>query len=90
MQLFRKPVLLSVKEMISKKEEITNFALEIEKIVEDKQLSYIDAILHFCEKTGMEIELIGLLVSGTLKSKIEIEAEELHFLPKSTTNKLPV
>jgi hypothetical protein len=49
----------------------------------------MDAILMYCEETGLEVELAAKLVSGALKSKIQIEAEDLHFLPKSNTTKLP-
>lgn len=72
------------------KEEITNFSLEIENIVWDKDISYMDAIILYCEKTGFEVEVAAKLISGALKSKVKIEAEELHFLPKSNTAKLPL
>lgn len=72
------------------KEEITTFSLNIETIVKEKKVSYMDAILLYCDNTGLEIELASKLVSGALKSKIKVEAEELHFLPKSNTNKLPI
>lgn len=72
------------------KDEITTFSLNIETIVKEKKVSYMDAILLYCDNTGLEIELASKLVSGALKSKIKVEAEELHFLPKSNTNKLPI
>ena len=72
------------------KEEITTFSLNIESLVKKKNVSYMDAIILYCETTGLEIELASKLISGSLKSKIKIEAEELHFLPRSNTNKLPV
>lgn len=75
--------------MISRDEMIT-FSFEIERIVEEKDVSYIDAVVLYCEETGFEIELAAKLVSGALKSKIKLEAEDLHFLPKSNTNKLPI
>jgi hypothetical protein len=50
----------------------------------------MDAIMHHCQLSGLEIELAAKLISGPLKSKIQIEAESLNYLPKSTTNKLPV
>ena len=49
----------------------------------------MDAVLMYCEETGLEVEIAAKLVSGPLKSKIQLEAEELHFLPKSNTTKLP-
>lgn len=72
------------------KEEVTSFSLTIEEIVWEKDISYMEAIILHCEKTGFEIELAAKLISGVLKSKIKIEAEELNFLPKSNTAKLPL
>lgn len=76
--------------MISPKEEAMNFSVHIEKLAKDKHISYMDAIILYCEETGFEIEVAAKLISSTLKSKIKMEAEELHFLPKSETAKLPI
>ena len=76
--------------MMISREEITNFSFKIEEIVEDKDVSYMDAVLIFCEESGFEIEVAAKLISSSLKSKIKIEAEDLHFLPKSNTVKLPL
>jgi len=75
---------------MSNKEEITTFSLTIENIVREKQIPYMDAIIQYCHETGLEIELVAKLISGALKSKIKIEAEDLNFLPKSNTHKLPI
>jgi len=72
------------------KDEITTFSLTIESIAYEKNTSYMDAILLHCEETGFEVELAAKLISGALKSKIKMEAEELHYLPKSNTAKLPI
>ena len=72
------------------KEEIVEFSLKIEEIVWDKDVSYMDAIVLYCEETGFEVELAAKLISNVLKSKIKVEAESLHFLPKSNTAKLPL
>jgi hypothetical protein len=72
------------------KEEMTTFSLTIEGLVTKKNIPYMEAIMLYCEQTGLEIELAAKLISGALKSKIQNEAEELNFLPRSNTNKLPV
>ena len=64
------------------------FFLKIQDIVTDTSMSYMDAVLFYCEKTGMEPETAGSLINGKLKQKIREEAEELNFLPK--TARLPV
>lgn len=50
----------------------------------------MDAVVWYCEETGFEIEIAAKLISGALKSKIKIEAEDLNYLPKSNTIKLPL
>jgi hypothetical protein len=76
--------------MMATKEEITDFSLRIEELVWMKDISYMEAIVMYCEETGFEVELAAKLISGALKSKIKIEAQELHYLPKSNTAKLPL
>ena len=71
-------------------EDIQKFSMEIEELVYMKDIPYIDAIVEYCEKTGFEIETAAKLVSGVLKSKIQLEAEDLHYLKKSNTSQLPL
>lgn len=71
------------------KDEVNTFSINIEELVSKKNVPYMDAILMYCESTGLEVELAAKLISNALKAKIQIEAEELNFLPKSNTTKLP-
>lgn len=71
-------------------EDIQKFSMEIEELVYMKDIPYIDAIVLYCEQTGFELETAAKLVSGVLKSKIKLEAEELHYLKKSNTSQLPL
>ena len=64
------------------------FTLEIEKIVREKEITHMDAVLWYCQKEGIEPETVGSLVSKGLKEKIEANARELNFLPR--TAQLPV
>lgn len=68
----------------------TDFMLEIDKIALDKQLNYIDAVVYFCEKNGVEIETAASLIKGSakMKAKIQLDAEQQNYLPK--TRKLPI
>jgi hypothetical protein len=75
---------------MANREEITTFSLAIEMMAKEKNTSYMDAIILYCENTGLEVEVAAKMISGALKSKIKIEAEELNFLPKSNTTKLPL
>lgn len=64
------------------------FAMKIEEIVSKGGISYMDAILDYCEKHQMEPDAIAPLISKPLKEKIEADARELNFLPRVAT--LPI
>ena len=53
-------------------------------------MSYIDAIIHFCEKNSIDLESVPKLISKPLKEKIKFEAMELNFLKRSSRAKLPL
>jgi len=65
------------------------FSLEIEKIVKEKRdLTYMDAVIWYCEENDFDVATVKPLISKTLKQKIEMEAQKLNFLPK--TGVLPI
>jgi len=66
----------------------SEFYIKIQELVEETKLSYMDAVLHYCDQNGMEPETAAQLINGKLKVQIREEAEELNFLPK--TAKLPI
>jgi hypothetical protein len=53
-------------------------------------MSYIDAIIFFCEKNSIDLESVPKLISKPLKEKIKYEAMELNFLKRSSRAKLPL
>jgi hypothetical protein len=69
----------------------SRFAQEIESLVHNEtQMSYIDAVVHFCEKNSIDLESVPKLISKPLKEKIKYEAMELNFLKRSSRAKLPL
>ena len=64
------------------------FFTKIQTLVQETKLSYMDAILHYCDQNGLEPETAAQLVNTQLKAQIREEAEELNFFPK--TAKLPI
>lgn len=70
------------------REERDAFSLMIEEQAQKLGINHIDTITEYCGKSGMEVEVAASLLNGTLKSKIELEARGLRFLPKTAT--LPV
>jgi chorismate mutase len=69
---------------------VSDFLVEIEKLVTDKRMEYIDAIVYYCEQNNMEIETAARLVKQNqrFQAKVRSEAEDLHYIPK--TSKLPI
>ena len=46
------------------------FSLIIEGVVKDKRpITYMDAILWYCEQNQIEVESVGRLISKALKEK---------------------
>lgn len=70
------------------KNEIGEFSQLIETLARTKNMPHMDAILHHCEQTGMELEICATLISSALKAKIREEAEELNLL--RSKSKLPI
>jgi len=68
----------------------SRFAQDIERIVSRDKVSYIDAIVYYCEKNNIDIESVPKLVSKPLKEKLKWEAMELNFLKKTSRARLPL
>lgn len=71
------------------KQEMRKFAFEIDSIVANTELNYLEAIVEYCKKTGLEVEVAATLVNSALKEKIESDVMSRNLL-KVKTNKLPI
>jgi len=71
------------------KEECRVFSAIIEELVQNnRDITYIDAIVEHCKNTGFEVEMAATLLTAPLKAKITEEAESLNLIKK--TNRLPI
>ena len=66
------------------------FAQDIESIVSKDSMSYIDAIVYYCDKNAIDLESVPKLISKPLKEKLKWEATELNFLKRPSRAKLPL
>ena len=66
------------------------FAEDIEQLVLNTNMNYIDAIVQYCEDNEIEIESVGKLISKPLKEKIKYVATELNYMKKTSKGKLPL
>ena len=53
------------------------FYTKIVKLVEETKLSYMDAVMHYCDLNNMEPETAAQLINTKLKAQIREEAEKL-------------
>jgi len=68
----------------------TKFSMEIEKIVAEEKLNYIDAICQYCEMNDIEIQSVTKLVTKPLKERLKYDAIQLNFMKKTSRAKLPL
>ena len=64
------------------------FMENIENLVQQSKMTYIDAVMHYCEENKLEPETAGKMIGGKLKQNIQEEAEDLHLIER--TSKLPL
>ena len=68
----------------------SKFAIEIEKIVANEDLNYIDAIVHYCDTNSLEVASVTKLISKPLKERLKWDAIRLNFMKKTSRAKLPL
>ena len=60
-----------------------NFSLQIEELVKTKNMAYMDAVIHYCHEKDIEPERIARFIDKGMKEKIQSDAENLNYLPKT-------
>ena len=63
----------------------SKFTKLIESTVSELKISYMDAVLHLCDKNDIEPEDVKKFISPIIRDKIEAEAMNLNFLPKQNS-----
>lgn len=63
----------------------SKFTQLIEKTVCDLHISYMDAILYLCDKNDIDPADVNKFISPIIKGKLEAEAMNLNFLPKTNS-----
>jgi hypothetical protein len=71
--------------MITSNISFESFTQQIEFLCESKNLEYIDAVVHWCETNGIEVEYAANLIkrNQVMKLRIQQEAENLHIIKKT-------
>lgn len=58
------------------------FTCTVEKAVIEKNMTYLDAIMHVCDTTGLEVEIIPRLLTPRIKKILTSEANGLNLLKR--------
>lgn len=71
---------------------INEFISEIETLHEELQLTYMEAIVYWCEARGLDVESVSHIVkkNRVMKSRVKAEAEDLNYLKRKKGAKLPL
>ena len=56
------------------------FSLYIEEKVLQESISYMDAVIGYCNDIDIDVESVTKLINQSLKDKIQIEAEEGNYM----------
>jgi hypothetical protein len=66
------------------------FSLKIEQIVKEKRISYLEAVVWYCDTYEIDPSTTKPLISKSLKEKIKAEAIDLRLINIPKGGKLPV
>ncbi len=70
----------------------TKFSQEIERLVKKSNglITYIEAVVTYCQENEIEIETVPKLMSKPLKERLRHEAERLNYMKKRSKGVLPL
>ena len=61
----------------------------LDRMVRDKKISYMEAILKYTDDVDCEIEMVAKMINKQIKDKIEADAYDLNMM-KDRSSKLPL
>ena len=70
----------------------TKFSQEIERLVLNSYglITYIEAVVNYCQENEIELETVPKLISKPLKERLKHEAQRLNYMKASSKGVLPI
>ena len=70
----------------------TKFSAEIERLVHKSNglITYIEAVVTYCQENEIEVETVPKLISKPLKERLKHEAQRLNYMKQSSKGVLPL
>jgi replication initiation and membrane attachment protein DnaB len=59
------------------------FSMHIEKLAIEREITFIEAILEFCEEHSIEPDDVSNMINQSLRNKLELNFQDLNYLPKT-------
>lgn len=56
------------------------FSMFIDEVVSRTKISYMEAIISYCNEVDIDIDSVGSLVNQKLREKIQVEAEQANLM----------
>ena len=68
------------------------FSQEIESLVKTSNgmITYIEAVVTYCQENEIELETVPKLISKPLKERLKHEAQRLNYMKQSSKGVLPL
>ena len=66
------------------------FSLKIESIVKEKRITYMDAVIDYCNNNDIDLGTVNPMINKSLKEKIKAEAINLKMIKEKRGGTLPV
>lgn len=70
------------------REERNNFSNMILQRAETLKTDHLDAMVTYCDEMNLEVEVAAGLINDVLKTRLEEDAQEFRYLPRSA--RLPI
>ena len=58
----------------------TEFGQYIDEMVSRLKITYMDAVINYCNEVDIDIESVGPLINQKLREKIQMEAEQANMI----------
>ena len=70
----------------------TKFSQEIERLVKSSEglITYIEAVVTYCQENEIELETVPKLISKPLKERLKHEAQSLNYMKQTSKGVLPL
>ena len=77
-----KPVIDPPKVVVLTTEQLSS---RVERLVSRDHMTYLESIIHVCDDTGIDAEDMAKIVTGSLREKLEAEAQRNNILPRTNS-----